>query len=429
MEFVSLALAASNGQSASMATLEKRSDSYRAIFYYGGQRFSRSLKTKSQKAAAASLARLEDNVRRAELGLLSVPDDVDIASYLLSDGRLASKPEVPTVHSMQALFKNYFASIPEDSLEECSKKGMRIHVNHLERIIGKYTNVHALEAAQLQQYIVERGKEDGIRGRKVSAATIKKELVTFRTIWNWSMNMGILKKRFPNRGLRFPKLHEKPPFQTIAEIRDHIANEQLSEAEQADLWDAAFLTLPEIVELLDYVKKAPNTPPFVYPMFVFAAHTGARRSEMIRSQLRDIDLKAGTVLVHERKRVPGKQSTRRVPLTAELREVLKTWLAGHPGGKFTFCHRSAGTQNRTSHRCLTVDEVHDNFKKVLKLSQWSKLRGWHLFRHSFCSNCAARGVDQRIINSWVGHQTEEMVKRYRHLIPNQEQEAIATVFG
>ena len=29
----------------------------------------------------------------------------------------------------------------------------------------------------------------------------------------------------------------------------------------------------------------------------------------------------------------------------------------------------------------------------------------------------------------LGHQTEEMRKRYRHLIPNQEQAAILTVFN
>lgn len=412
-----------------MATLEKRSKTYRAIFYYGGQRFTRSLKTKSERAAAASIARLEDNVRRAELGLMAVPDGVDIASYFLSDGRLESKPEAPTVHSMQALFKNYFASIPEDSLEECSKKGMKIHIRHLERIVGKNTNVHSLEAAELQHYIVERAKENGIRGRKVSSATIKKELVTFRTVWNWSVNMGILKKRFPNRGLRYPKLQEKPSFQTISEIKERIASVQLTEAEEADLWDSVFLTLPEISKVLDYVKKSPNALPFVYPMVAFAAHTGARRSEMIRSQITDVDLKARTVIIHERKRVPGKQSTRRVPLSAMLHEILTTWLEGHPGGKFTFCHHFENKENGDTRRCLTVDEVHDNFQKVFKSSQWSKLRGWHIFRHSFCSNCAARGVDQRIINSWVGHQTEEMVKRYRHLIPNQEQEAITSVFG
>jgi hypothetical protein len=38
-------------------------------------------------------------------------------------------------------------------------------------------------------------------------------------------------------------------------------------------------------------------------------------------------------------------------------------------------------------------------------------------------------VDQRLIDAWVGHTTEEMRRRYRHLLPNQERQAIQTVFG
>jgi hypothetical protein len=34
-----------------------------------------------------------------------------------------------------------------------------------------------------------------------------------------------------------------------------------------------------------------------------------------------------------------------------------------------------------------------------------------------------------MINAWVGHQTEEMVRRYGHLIPNQERDAIQSVFA
>jgi hypothetical protein len=50
-------------------------------------------------------------------------------------------------------------------------------------------------------------------------------------------------------------------------------------------------------------------------------------------------------------------------------------------------------------------------------------------RHSFASNCAARGIDQRLIDRWLGHTTDEMRRRYQHLIPNQEQQAIGAVFG
>lgn len=40
-----------------------------------------------------------------------------------------------------------------------------------------------------------------------------------------------------------------------------------------------------------------------------------------------------------------------------------------------------------------------------------------------------RGVDQRLINVWVGHKAEEMVQRYRPLFPTQERQAIELVFG
>jgi integrase len=73
--------------------------------------------------------------------------------------------------------------------------------------------------------------------------------------------------------------------------------------------------------------------------------------------------------------------------------------------------------------------MHDHLRRTLAGSRWAKVRGWHCLRHSFASNCAAKGVDQRVINSWMGHQTEEMVRRYRHLIPNQAQSAMQIVFG
>lgn len=60
------------------------------------------------------------------------------------------------------------------------------------------------------------------------------------------------------------------------------------------MWDCLFLTVSEIAELLEHVKRYARHS-FIYPMFVLAAHTGARRSEMVRSRLNDIDLTAGVV--------------------------------------------------------------------------------------------------------------------------------------
>ena len=65
-----------------------------------------------------------------------------------------------------------------------------------------------------------------------------------------------------------------------------------------------------------------------------------------------------------------------------------------------------------------------HFLLTFRGSRWAKLRGYHIFRHSFASNLASQGVDQRIIDEWMGHQTEEMRKRYSHLLPDVRRKAI-----
>ena len=49
--------------------------------------------------------------------------------------------------------------------------------------------------------------------------------------------------------------------------------------------------------------------------------------------------------------------------------------------------------------------------------------GFRTCRRSFASNLAARGVDQRIIDEWVGPQSEAMRKWHRHLIPKDRRTA------
>jgi integrase len=171
---------------------------------------------------------------------------------------------------------------------------------------------------------------------------------------------------------------------------------------------------------------------FIYPMFVFAAHTGARRSEMLRSKISDLDFDRGIVTIHERKKSHDKRTTRQIPMSPLLRETMEKWVKGHPGGDFTFTpgtHVFRSKKDRSTCIPLTSNEAHHHFRNTLAGSKWEKLHGWHLFRHSFCSNCAAKGLDQRIINAWVGHMSDDMVRRYRHLLPEQNHAAIKSVFA
>jgi integrase len=186
------------------------------------------------------------------------------------------------------------------------------------------------------------------------------------------------------------------------------------------------LTLQEIGELLGHVQQNAMHP-FIYPMFCFAA----RKSEMRRSRIHDIDLEVSRVTIRERKRVRGRNTTRNVPQSPFLAEVLKDWFAEHPGSVYTFPIDEdvpKTRKQRLTPQPITCEEASHHFHQTLLGTKWEKLRGWHLFRHSFCSNCAAVGTDQRVIDEWV-HQTEEMCRRYRHLIPNQQHAEIARIFA
>ncbi len=416
-----------------MAWLEcdKRTGHFKIGFRLGDRKLKRSLKTNDPDEANDALAVVDDTIRAVERGWVSIPPGVDVGRFLLSGGRLSEAPMVPQSLRLDDLFAAYFGSLPEGSLEQTTIEGMRIHERHLYRILGKSFIVSELSTADLQRYIEKRSKEPGQRGRKVTPTTVRKAIVTLRTAWNWGVERNLVSGTFPGRGLRYAKTSEKPPFQTWSEIEQQISRGGLTEAEEADLWDCLFLTLRDINGVLRHIQEHARQP-WVYPAVCMAAHTGARRSELLRSRLSDIDLDGGVITIRERKRNHERTTTRRVPISPFLDGVLRTWLDNHPGSLNTFCQPPDVARSKTHRESVcpvTRDEAHDHFTRALAGSKWAVIRGWHVFRHSFCSNCAAKGVDQRLINAWVGHQTEDMVRRYRHLFPDQQQAAIQQVFG
>src|SRR5262249_12284504 len=136
------------------------------------------------------------------------------------------------------------------------------------------------------------------------------------------------------------------------------------------VWDCVYLRPEEITPLLEWVKGRPVSP-WVYPMFVFAAHTGARRSEVIRALPADLDLVQGVVTIREKKRDRTKLTTRQVPLTPFLKEVLAAWVKVRARGKTLFCKGDG--------KAIMPREAHNYFQRGLRVSKWSVLKGWHVF--------------------------------------------------
>jgi hypothetical protein len=68
-----------------MATLERRQNQYRIVLRLNGKKFRRSIQTVSEVEVQGALARINDNLRRIELGLLAPLQGADVITYLLSD--------------------------------------------------------------------------------------------------------------------------------------------------------------------------------------------------------------------------------------------------------------------------------------------------------------------------------------------------------
>jgi integrase len=442
-----------------MAALELRNKtSYRVVFMYAGKKYGYSLETGDSDIAEALRGGVEKTLMLMGQNLLKLPDGADLVSFVKAGGKVEETTPPPSERlTLKKLTESYLKLYANGAMEENSLGTVRMHLGHFTATLGEKFEVQDLTLEHLQRHVDARAKKR-YRGRSLSPVTLRKEMATLRACWNWGVHAGKLQGHFPNRGLKYPKGDEKPPFQTWEEIQRRISLEGLTQREKDELWDCLFLTLSEIEELLAFVKEN-AAHPWIYPAFCFAAHTGARRSEVLRVRVHDVDFAGETVLIHEKKRSRRTRTTRRVPLSPFLAWVLKDWLTVHPGGRDLFCHegevfrskkrsRTTGHQSdnvrpsslkgrmatvrpreRPAQAAITRDEAHDHFGRTLSGGKWEVLRGWHVLRHSFISNCAAKGVDQRLIDDWVGHTTEEMRKRYRHLVPSVEKKAIRSVFG
>jgi integrase len=405
-----------------MASLSRdQSGNYHIHFRYGDRQYHKSLKTADEKTAVGTKGRIELTLRDLELGRLVLPAGADFWQFVLSDGKLNNKPRVDKPMTLGDLFEWYFANQTAGAKEAKTLETERLHSRHFLRLLGKTKTLSAIRGQDLQEgYINQRAKESW-RKKPIRAETIKKEVDTLGMVWRRASKLGLVDVLPPTDGLVYPKGREKPPFQTWAEIERNIARGGLTPAEAREQWDSLFLSSEQVAEVLEFARTKRTRSRYVYPLLVFVAHTGARRSEVIRSRVEDLKFEDGHVVIHEKKKCQGRETTRLVDMSTLLREVMLEHLMQHPGGPYTFCLAPDAPMLPTT--------LHEAFKWHFRKSKWKVLRGFHVFRHSFASNLARKGIDQREIDSLMGHQTEEMRKRYRHLFPEQRASAIQKLFG
>lgn len=407
-----------------MANLGRKGKTYVSRFRFDGKEYKKSLKTEVLADAQATMKCIERTIHGLTTGMILVPEGVDPGDFIVSCGtiREAAKPRrrAPPISS---LINEYLANLSHKAPSTIYTEG--VHLRNFKAWLGKRADAPTdrIEARVLEQYLQARLKER-------TPSTVHKERDTLGQLFKWAVAHGYLDAS-PATGLTAIKEQvELPPFRTISEIESILSRGGLSETEAADVWNCLYLSPTEITGLLRTVREQ-ATADYAYLLHAVPAFTGMRRGEILRLRWADVELEPGHIIARSRKQSRRAiETARRIELHPQLATELRAWRERRPAGQFVLCEPG-------SLDALGSDLANRSFWQPMRGTAWclNGKKNWfkiglHTYRHSFASNLAAAGVDQRVIDEFMDHTTEAMRKRYRHLFPKDRRSAIESLrFG
>lgn len=403
-----------------MATLACRNGTFIARFTFNGREYKRLLKTDNEVHAAAALRRIEDTIHWLTIGHKAVPGGVDAGDYIVSGGTLVTPPTVPkprVVVTLDEAVAQYQDNLGH--LAESNRSTIGTHLRNFKKVMNRKVQLPLdhINGGDLHAYLQ-------VRLKNRSSSTVSKERETLIQFFRWAERLEFLEESPANDLIPIKSSVDPSSFRTVAEIQAIHARGGLSKQEAWALWDCLYLGSEEIADILALVRERGKWD-VSFMLHAIPAYSGMRRGEMLRLKWPDIEFDQNSLVARSRKQSRFLEETiRHIDMHPELRSLLLEWKDKRPRGQYVICHAD-------SLEPLNPNDANKRFWQPLRHTNWClssrKNRfkiGFHTYRHSFASNLASRGVDQRIIDAWMGHQTEVMRKRYRHLFPKDRRSAI-----
>lgn len=401
-----------------MANLGKKDDIYVARFRFQGKEYKKSLKTASQSDAKGAMHAVEQTIHRLVTGMIQVPPGVDPGDFIVSGG--TAKPAAPRKASappLAALIADYLGHQAHIAASYLATQ--TTHLNNFRERMGPRVK---LPCDRITHRDVEQFLQARLKVRK--ADTVRKERFTLIKLFEWAVDHGQLSTSPAAKLGTIKGGADKKPFRTVSEIEAILERGGLSDVEAADHWDCLYLTPPEIGKLLVLVRRKASKD-YAHLLHAIPAYTGMRRGEILRLRWSDVELEQDAIIARSKKQSRQQSETaRRIDLHPELKVLLLDWRNKRPRGQFVICERDVDgpITEKTATRYF-CQPLRGTLWCLSSKKRWFKI-GFHTYRHSFASNLASLGVDQRMIDEWMGHQTEAMRKRYRHLFPKDRRTAI-----
>ena len=264
-----------------MASIQKKGDGWYCQFCYRGQRPTFALGKVSEDEARAKSSQVDYMLMRLKQRLIDLPPGVEIVDFVRYDGKPpaslvnSGSAALPTKTGTLAVLRDRFLTTHAGAHEAGTLGTARTHFKHIAATLGDHFPLAELTLPDLQRHVDRRA------AKGIAPVTIRKEIDGLRAAWNWGKRTGLVALEWPGRGLVYRKTKEKPPFQTRAEITRQIARGGLTDDQKKELWESLYLAAAELSIFLEHVSLAARHA-FIYPMICTAAHTGARRSELLR---------------------------------------------------------------------------------------------------------------------------------------------------
>lgn len=248
---------------------------------------------------------------------------------------------------------------------------------HLVGFFGAY-RLNQINAEMVERYkmhrrseIMARPKYLGREPRDIPMATINRELVCLKHMFNMAIKWGKTEHN-PVRGVKLFK-------------EDNVVERFLSDGEVEALLDASSQHLKDII--------------------LIALNTGMRLGEILNLKWEQVDSQQGYIAVTRTK--SGKQ--RKIPINQSVHNVL---INRSKDGIFIF--HQAGKP---------YGAVKTAFKNALRRSGIGYCR-FHDLRHTFATKLVLSGVSLPVVKELLGHASIETTMRYAHPTPESKKQAV-----
>ena len=403
-----------------MASIHQKGEAWHCQFVYHGKRHTFSLGKVVQDEAETKANQVDYLLMRLKQNLLQLPPGMDIVTFIsvrwqATPGNCRSRDVLTLGHCETGTWK----PIGTGAWNNPPWTGSNCTSGTSSARSGRSFPIPDLSLADLQQHVDRRGKKKGLQGEALPGHDPQGNRHAPDGMELGRPHGASSREDFRTRGLRYPRFTEKPPFMVWEEIERRIKGLDGGRG-------AGMVGLPvppgrmKSPTSWTHVKEK-AVQPWVYPLVLRRGLHGGQAGGNAADARHGRGLRRTTRSSFARRSASkGKTTTRRVPLTP----VPGRRSQGMAGGSSRWPRSSsarppscgARRNGRPPSRSPTMRPTTISGGSV-KDSKWKVLRGYHVFRHSFISACASKGIDQRLIDEWTGHATDEQRKRYRHLYP------------